>query len=55
MVAKAPKAAAEIYVAVTKEKITVDELVAIIRQPGAISRRRRSGACSGRNTCTASA
>ena len=30
------KAAAEIYLAVTKEKITVDELVAVIKQPGAI-------------------
>src|SRR6187397_71502 len=28
--------AAEIYLAVTKEKITVDELVAVIKQPGAI-------------------
>ena len=36
MVAKDPKAAAEIYVRVTKEKITVDELVAVIKQPGAI-------------------
>jgi len=36
LIAKDPKAAAEIYVNVTKEKITVDELVAIIRQPGAI-------------------
>jgi NitT/TauT family transport system substrate-binding protein len=36
MVAKDPKAAAEIYLAVTKEKLTVDELVAIIKQPGAI-------------------
>jgi len=36
LVAKDPKAAAEIYVNVTKEKITVDELVAIIKQPGAI-------------------
>ena len=36
MVAKDPKGAAEIYVAVTKEKITVDELVAVIKQPGAI-------------------
>ncbi len=36
MVAKDPRAAAEIYVAVTKEKITVDELVAIMKQPGAI-------------------
>jgi len=36
LVAKDPKAAAEIYVKVTKEKITVDELVAIIKQPGAI-------------------
>ena len=36
MVAKDPKAAAEIYVNATKEKITVDELVAIIKQPGAV-------------------
>ena len=36
LVAKDPKAAAEIYLAVTKEKISVDELVAIIKQPGAI-------------------
>ena len=36
MIAKDPKAAAEIYVAVTKEKITVDELTAIIKQPGAV-------------------
>jgi len=36
MVAHDPKMAAEIYVKVTKEKITVDELVAIIKQPGAI-------------------
>jgi NitT/TauT family transport system substrate-binding protein len=36
MVAKDPKGAAEIYIAVTKEKITVDELVAVIKQPGAI-------------------
>ena len=36
MVTKDTKAAAEIYLGVTKEKITVDELVAVIRQPGAI-------------------
>jgi sulfonate transport system substrate-binding protein len=36
MVMKDTKAAAEIYLAVTKEKITVDELVTVIRQPGAI-------------------
>jgi NitT/TauT family transport system substrate-binding protein len=36
MIAKDPKAAAEIYVAVTKEKITVDELTDIIKQPGAV-------------------
>ena len=36
MVMKDTKAAAEIYLAVTKEKITVDELVAVIKQPGAI-------------------
>jgi NitT/TauT family transport system substrate-binding protein len=36
MVMKDTKAAAEIYLAVTKEKITVDELVETIEQPGAI-------------------
>src|SRR4029078_5122737 len=36
MIAKNPKAAAEIYLAATKEKMTVDELTALIRQPGAI-------------------
>jgi NitT/TauT family transport system substrate-binding protein len=36
MVAKDPKRAAEIYINVTKEKITVDELVDIIKQPGAV-------------------
>lgn len=36
LIAKDPKTAAEIYVGATKEKITVDELVAIIKQPGAI-------------------
>jgi NitT/TauT family transport system substrate-binding protein len=36
MVANDPKLAAEIYVRVTKEKITVDELVAVIKQPGAV-------------------
>jgi NitT/TauT family transport system substrate-binding protein len=36
MVAKDPKGAAEIYLAATKEKITVDELVEVIKQPGAI-------------------
>jgi len=36
MVMKDTKAAAEIYLGVTKEKITVDELVATIKQPGAI-------------------
>jgi sulfonate transport system substrate-binding protein len=36
LIAKDPKTAAEIYLKVTKEKITVDELVAIIKQPGAI-------------------
>ena len=36
MVAQNPKAAAEIYIAVTKEKITIEELVAVIKQPGAI-------------------
>jgi NitT/TauT family transport system substrate-binding protein len=36
LVAKDPKAAAEIYLKVTREKIALDDLVAIIRQPGAI-------------------
>jgi NitT/TauT family transport system substrate-binding protein len=36
LVTKDPKAAAEIYLRVTKEKLTVDELVDIIKQPGAI-------------------
>jgi len=36
MVNNDPKAAAELYLAVTKEKITVDELVGIIRQPGSV-------------------
>ena len=36
MVMKDTKTAAEIYLGVTKEKITVDELIATIKQPGAI-------------------
>jgi sulfonate transport system substrate-binding protein len=36
MVAKNPKEAAEIYLNVTKEKISVDELVALVKQPGSI-------------------
>jgi len=36
MVAQDPKQAAELYLSVTKEKLSVDELVAIIKQPGAI-------------------
>ena len=36
LIAKDPKTAAEIYLKATREKITVDELVAIIKQPGAI-------------------
>jgi NitT/TauT family transport system substrate-binding protein len=36
MVANDAKQAAEIYLAVTKERITVDELVATMKQPGAI-------------------
>src|SRR3954454_5792567 len=36
MVMNDTKTAAEIYLAVTKEKITVNELVAVIKQPGAI-------------------
>jgi NitT/TauT family transport system substrate-binding protein len=36
LVAGDPKLAAEIYLAVTKEKISLDELVAVIKQPGAI-------------------
>jgi NitT/TauT family transport system substrate-binding protein len=36
MVAKDPKAAAEIYLAVTKEKISTEELVAVMKDPAAI-------------------
>jgi len=36
MIAHDPKTAAEIYLTNTKEKITVDELVAVIRQPGTV-------------------
>jgi sulfonate transport system substrate-binding protein len=36
LVVKDPQAAAEIYLKITKEKITHDDLVAIIKQPGAI-------------------
>jgi NitT/TauT family transport system substrate-binding protein len=36
LVASDPRQAAEIYLAVTKEKISLDDLVAVIRQPGAI-------------------
>jgi NitT/TauT family transport system substrate-binding protein len=36
MVANDPKTAAEIYLANTKEKISVDELVAVMKQPGAV-------------------
>jgi NitT/TauT family transport system substrate-binding protein len=36
MIAKDPKGAAEIYLAATKERISVDELVAMIKEPGAI-------------------
>jgi NitT/TauT family transport system substrate-binding protein len=36
MVAKDPKGAAETYLAVTKEKISVDELVGLLKSPGAI-------------------
>ena len=36
MVAKDPKGAAEIYLRVTKEKLTVAELTDIIKQPGAV-------------------
>ena len=35
-IAKDPKGAAEVYLAATKEKITVDELVGVVRQPGSI-------------------
>jgi sulfonate transport system substrate-binding protein len=35
-IAKDPKGAAEVYLAATKEKISVDELVGIIKQPGSI-------------------
>jgi NitT/TauT family transport system substrate-binding protein len=36
MIAQDPKRSAEIYLDVTKEKITVDELVAILKAPGAV-------------------
>lgn len=36
LVARDPKAAAEIYLKITREKIALDDLVAIIKQPGAI-------------------
>src|SRR3954454_1882926 len=36
MIAHDPKTAAEIYLANTREKITVDELVALMKQPGAV-------------------
>lgn len=36
MIAKDPKRAAEIYLATTKERMTVDELVALIKTPGGI-------------------
>jgi NitT/TauT family transport system substrate-binding protein len=35
-IAKDPKGAAEVYLAATNEKITVDELVEVVRQPGSI-------------------
>src|SRR5881394_3157328 len=36
MIANDPRTAAEIYLANTKEKITVDELVAVMKQPDAV-------------------
>jgi NitT/TauT family transport system substrate-binding protein len=36
MIAQDPKAAAEVYLAATREKVALDELVGMIRQPGAI-------------------
>ena len=36
MIAADPKAAAEVYLAATREKVALDELVGMIRQPGAI-------------------
>jgi len=36
LIAKDPKTAAEVYLAVTKEKISVDELVALLKSPTAI-------------------
>ena len=36
LAAKDPQAAAEIYLKITREKIALDDLVAIIKQPGAI-------------------
>jgi NitT/TauT family transport system substrate-binding protein len=35
MIAKNPKGAAEIYLAATKEKISVEELTALMTKPGA--------------------
>jgi len=35
-IAKDPKGAAEIYLAATKEKISADELVGVVKQPGSI-------------------
>jgi NitT/TauT family transport system substrate-binding protein len=35
-IVKDPKGAAEVYLAVTKEKISVDELVEVVKQPGSI-------------------
>ncbi len=36
MIADDPKTAAEIYLSVTKERVTVDELAAIVKGPGAV-------------------
>jgi NitT/TauT family transport system substrate-binding protein len=36
LVAKDPRAAAEVYLKITKEKVGLDDLVAIVKQPGAI-------------------
>ena len=36
MIANDPKMAAAIYLANTKEKISIDELVAVMKQPGAV-------------------
>jgi hypothetical protein len=55
MIVKDPKGSAATYLAATKEKISVDELAALITQPGAIFSATRNAACSTPTTCIASA